>query len=154
MILLLLIFLIIHFTFSDQTIFIIATLLPFSIDKINYFNEVNKQVVIDEDIQTEYLDSWKIDDIEQFLDKLDENSNYIADIEFYPSLVESHMINIPRLLISDSIIINSLSSETTIAKFINERLEIMIDLYYLDDSILQHDINDGPVIVITYTKFI
>ena len=48
----------------------------------NFIHDLKPNTSIDHIIQIEYLNSWKIDDIAQFLDKLDMDSNYIANIEF------------------------------------------------------------------------
>jgi len=59
--------------------------------------------------------------------------------------------------INDSFIfpffINRFSSQITIQQFIDERLEFMVDYYYLDDSIIQETKNGaGPVILLTCNK--
>ena len=48
----------------------------------NFIHDLKPNTSIDHIIQIKYLNSWKIDDIAQFLDKLDMDSNYIANIEF------------------------------------------------------------------------
>ena len=53
------------------------------------------------------------------------------------------------MLLSNPFLINKFSSVNLLTKFMNERLELMIDYYYLDDSVLQ----DSYIILLNYTKF-
>ena len=53
------------------------------------------------------------------------------------------------MLLSNPFLINKFSSPTLISKFINERLELMIDYYYLDDSVLE----ESSIVLLTYCKF-
>jgi hypothetical protein len=58
------------------------------------------------------------------------------------------------MIISKPILINKMSSPTTISKFLDERLNLMVDCYYLDDTIIQDMKNNaGPVILFNYTEF-
>jgi hypothetical protein len=60
----------------------------------------------------------------------------------------------PQMLLSKPFLINRNSSAITITKFINERLDYMVDYYYLDDGIIQELRNqDGPVVLLNYSKF-
>jgi hypothetical protein len=47
------------------------------------------------------------------------------------------------MLLSNPFLINKNSSTTTVTKFINERVDLMIEKFYLDDSIIQ----DNPSFV-------
>jgi hypothetical protein len=71
-------------------------------------------------------------------------------MEFRPS--EEDM-DAPFLILSKPFLINHYSSPTTIEMFINERLNYMIDTYYLDDSIILPNVDKiGPIIVLTCYK--
>jgi hypothetical protein len=52
--------------------------------------------------------------------------------------------------LSNCILINRDSSPTTITKFILERLEYMVDYFYLDDTIIQKE--SGCAVSLTYYK--
>jgi hypothetical protein len=88
---------------------------------------------------------YKIKEISDFLSKLNINDSYVAIVEFTPDCT-SFLADSPYLILAEDIIINRYSSAATIDKFISERLSYMVDLYYLDDSILfpiNSDINPG-----------
>jgi hypothetical protein len=54
-----------------------------------------------------------------------------------------------QLFISDPILINKDSDPLLLTQFIMDRLNRMIDFYYLDDSIINN--NDG-IIIIKFTE--
>lgn len=73
-------------------------------------------------------------------------------IEFIPDIL-IYSTDYPQMLLSKPFLINKFSSSTLITKFIFERLEIMVDYYYLDDEIIQNTKNKGgPVVLLTYGK--
>jgi hypothetical protein len=132
-----------------------AFILPLSISKISYFNELGSDniIYVDPNFETERFYLFKVNETSDFLNKLDINDNYIAIIEFIPEISE-YEIDAPQLFLSKPFLINKFSSETTLTKFMFERLNYMVDYYYLDDSIIQQcKDKTGPVIVITYSKF-
>jgi hypothetical protein len=54
--------------------------------------------------------------------------------------------------LSNTLLINRNSSTTTITKFILERLALMVDYYYLGDTIIQKESNCA--VSLTYCKLI
>jgi hypothetical protein len=54
------------------------------------------------------------------------------------------------MLLSKPVLINGNSSPTTINKFILERLDYMVDYYYLDDTIIQKE--SESAVSLTYCK--
>jgi hypothetical protein len=61
--------------------------------------------------------------------------------------------DIPVMVLSKAFLLNKFSSEEIITKFIFERLEEMVDYYYLDDSIIQEvKQGGGPVVILRYAK--
>jgi len=129
--------------------------LPLSISKISYFNEIETEsrIYIDSNWKTERFYLIKINEISDFLNELDINDNYIATIEFIPEISE-YNIDAPQLFLSKPILVNKFSSSTTLYKFIFERLNLMVDYYYLDDTIIQQCKNGvGPIVIINYSKF-
>jgi hypothetical protein len=140
---------------SIQIQILTALIIPLSIDKISYFNDVETDNLL-VDFSTEKTDRFflfDINEISDFLNKLDIDDNYIATIEFIPE-ISKHKEDAPQMILSKPFLLNRLSSKTTLSKFIFERLNYMVDYYYLDDSIIQELENGiGPVIIINYSKF-
>jgi hypothetical protein len=135
-----------------------AFILPLSIDKITYLSEIEtnekiEKIYVDSNLKIERLFEFDINEISDFLNKLDINYNYIATIEFIPE-ISKYNIDAPIMILSKPFLINRFSSHTTISKFIFERLNYMVDYYYLEDVIIQ-DIKygTGPIIQLKYAKF-
>jgi len=135
-----------------------ALILPLSISNISYLNDYSDKdspIIIDFNVKKELLYLHNVDETTKFINNLDRDSNYIATIEYINDLSIYHLDvynnnnNTPRMILSDPFLINKFSSTTLLTKFMNERLELMIDYYYLDDSVLQ----DSTIILLTYSKF-
>jgi len=133
-------------------------ILPLSISNISYLNDYSDKdspIIIDFNVKKELLHLHNVDETTKFINNLDRDSNYIATIEYINDLSIYHLdvynnnTNTPRMILSDPFLINKFSSTTLLTKFMNERLELMIDYYYLDDSVLQ----DSTIILLTYSKF-
>lgn len=131
-----------------------ALLLPFSTNQISFVEELEK-LSVDSTLMSENFYDLNINETSKFLSKLDVDSNYIVNMEFIAdiSLLGSD-INVPRMLLTRPFIINKDSSALILTKFFYEQLNLMVDCYYLDDTIL-HDMKDriGPVIILKYAKF-
>lgn len=135
-----------------------AFILPLSISNISYLDDFTKGhtgIIVDPNVKKELLYSITIGETSKLLNSLDSDSNYIANIEYINDLsihyldVSNGNTNTPRMILSNPFLINKFSSPTLLTKFMNERLELMIDYYYLDDSVLQ----DSTIILITCSKF-
>lgn len=70
-------------------------------------------------------------------------------MSFYPDINGYGNDEGIQLHISDPILINKDSSSLLLTKFIMNRLNIMIDFYYLDDSFIN---SRDPIIVVKYTE--
>jgi hypothetical protein len=115
-----------------------SILLPFSIYKITFPKDVNDQFIIDhKSIAEESLYFWDDNEIFNFLNSLNNEDNYIVYMQFVPS---DEDMDAPNIVLSKPFFINRYSSSTTIRKFINGRLNLMIDKYYLDDIVIQPDV--------------
>ena len=130
----------------------LSCLLPLSIDKITYVNNINKNIVIDSNYYLKHLNEFNDNEIFDFLDNLSYDDNYIVSLEYILD-ISKYTDEGPNLILSKPFLINRYSSQTTITKFINERIELMIDLYYLDDSIFYETNKIGPKISLSYSKF-
>ena len=59
----------------------------------------------------------------------------------------------PVITLSKPILITRNSNPRTISKFIKERIDLMIDSYFLDDEILQNlGSDDGPGVLLKYRE--
>jgi len=92
----------------------------------------------------------KIDDMHQiadFLDQLDYNKNYILSIQFFTNVAFFDQ-NVPQMSLSLPILVNRFSSSTTISIHIIDKIEEMIDIFYLEYSI----VNSPSILALTYTE--
>lgn len=116
---------------STQISISTALILPLSISKISYFDDIfQKEVLIDKNSITETIHLINIDKISDFLVKLDTNYNYVGLIEFVPDYLIFEEDS-PKMILCNPFLFNKFSSSTVITKFINERLDLMTDKFYL-----------------------
>lgn len=124
-------------------------LFPLSISKITFQEDLDKLAYFIEPSSIEkelYL--WDQDEINEFLSELEDN--YIVTMEFLPFEDE---IDAPYLILSKPFLVNKHSSTTTIEKFIDESLVLMVDKFYPDDNIIQPSNNKiGPIVKLTLNK--
>lgn len=124
-------------------------LFPLSISKITFQEDLYKSPYFIEPSSIEkelYL--WDQYKINEFLTDL--KDNYIVTMEFLPFKDE---IDAPYLILFKPFLVNEHSSSTTIKKFINESLDLMVDKFYLDDNIIQPYNNQfGPIVKLTLNK--
>jgi hypothetical protein len=127
-------------------------MVPVSISRISYLNDLDIPVTPDfESEKIEIFREFTIKETKEFLNKLEDNETYILDISFIPN-IELLDLDAPEMLLSNTLLINQNSSTTTITKFILERLDFMVDYYYLDDTIIQKESNCA--VVGTYCKLL
>ena len=134
---------------SLETTIYTTVLIPLSIVKISFIDEIDSLIYISEsNTKEERLYLWNYEEIESFLKSLNIDDNYIVEMEFMPS---DEDMDAPQLILSKPFLINRHSSVTIIMKFINERLDKMVDVFYLDDIVIQPEII-GPIVKLTYKK--
>jgi len=127
-----------------------AFMVPVSISRISYLNDLDTPVIPDfESEKIKIFREFTIKETKEFLNKLEDNETYILDISFIPNIALWDL-DAPEMLLSNTLLINRNSSSTTITKFILERLDFMVDYYYLDDAIIQKESN--CVVSLTYCK--
>jgi len=135
-----------------------AFILPLSISNITYlddFTNDHRGIIVDPNVNKELLYSITTGKTSKLLNNLDSDSNYIEAIEYindlsiYYSDVNNGNSNTPKMILSNPFLFNKFSSPNLLTKFMNERLEMMIDYYYLDDSVLE----DSSILLLTYSKF-
>jgi hypothetical protein len=136
---------------SSESVIHSAILWPLSIYKISFPKDIKEPfIVVQESEKEENFHVWDNEEIKNFLKSLSNNDNYAVWMEFQPSDLE---MDVPYLLLSKPFLINKYSSTTTIEKFINEKLENMVDLFYLDNKVIQPSNHmPGPVVKFTYYK--
>jgi hypothetical protein len=116
-----------------------AFMAPLSISRISYINDLDIPAFANfESEKIEIFREFTIKETTDFLNKLEDNESYIADISFIPSF-PLWDLDAPQMSLSNPILINRNSSARTINKFILERLDYMVDYYYLDDTIIQKE---------------
>lgn len=134
-----------------------AFILPLSISNITYLDDFTKNhrgIIVDPNVNKELLYSITIGETSKLLNNLDSDSNYIGAIEYINDLSIYHLdvnngnSNTPKMILSNPFLFNKFSSTSLLTKFMNERLEMMIDYFYLDDSVLE----DSSIILLTYSK--
>ena len=82
-----------------------------------------------------------------FISELDEGQIYWITLDFYPTLYAyKHELGI-KMNLSKPILVSIDSNPYLLADYIKNQLNAMIELYYLDDSIIQ---GDEPCIIIEY----
>jgi hypothetical protein len=91
-----------------------------------------------DEFKEEYFNISQLHLIIDFLKSLDENTNYVLDIEFVSGYDLCN--HLPVMVLDRSILINRLSSSTLLIKHINDRLEDMVHLYFLDNAILHEEV--------------
>jgi hypothetical protein len=125
-------------------------LIPFYPDKIHYVHDFQvKSLNYYEEKSSIFVLNKLITDITNFLENLNDADNFWLSLSFYPDIAGYANDEGIKLYISDPILINRDSCPLLLSKFIMNRLNIMIDFYYLDDSIIN---NDNPVIIAKYTE--
>jgi hypothetical protein len=141
--------LILYYNYNQNPI-IIASILPLSISKISYLDDINTDLIVDNsDLNIEKLYLINSEEISKFLNKLNIGINYGATIEFIPE-IGIDKIDMPHMLLAIPFAINRFSSQTTLSKFINERLNLMVYFYKIDDKIIGS--SKEYVVIINYFK--
>lgn len=141
--------LILYYNYNQNPI-IIASILPLSISKISYLDDINTDLTVDNsDLNIEKLYLINSEEISKFLNKLNIGINYGATIEFIPE-IGIDKIDMPHMLLAIPFAINRFSSQTTLSKFINERLNLMVYFYKIDDKIIGS--SKEYVVIINYFK--
>lgn len=134
----------------DQSIYFLSLLMPVSQDKIDFVHdfEVKSMNFYKNKSSVFYLKNLTLD-ITNFINNLNEDDNYWVSLSFYPDISGYNMEDGLKLYISDPILINKDSSPFLLTQFILHRLNVMIDFYYLDDSIIN---SEDPVIIVKFTE--
>lgn len=128
---------ILWFNYKHSSI-LTSFILPISIDKITYLDDLKTEVSVETKIKSHFFGLIKRDEIYNFLITLGNFDNYVCCIEFIPN-ISSWSGEEPQMILSKPFVINKFSSSDTLTKFINERLLIMVDCYCLDDTIFQEN---------------
>jgi hypothetical protein len=130
--------------YNSRDIFIsTAFMVPLSINRISYIDDLDIPVFIDlESQKLEILSKLTIEETNDFIKKLNDNETYLVELEFIPN-IQLWDLDAPTMILCKPILINKYSSATMINKFIMNRLDFRVDYYYLDDIIIQKESNCG-----------
>jgi hypothetical protein len=144
------ILLILYFSYKNSSIYSLSLLTPFCRDEIHFVHDFDVKSLNYYKMNGSvfYLKNLTLD-ITNFLDNLNETDNYWANLTFHPDILGYNIDDGIKLFISDPILINKDSSPLLLTQFIMNRLNIMIDLYYLDDSIIN---SKDSIIVVKFTE--
>jgi len=130
----------------------LALLTPFSVDEIHFAHNFDfsfKSLNFLQEKGSIFNIENLTRDIRIFLKNLNESDSYWATLSFYPDINGYANEEGIKMSISPPILINKDSCPILLSKFIMNRLNIMIDLYYLDDSIFD---SQESIIIIKYTE--
>nr|AWX52927.1 hypothetical protein [Lactarius sp. (in: basidiomycete fungi)] len=124
-----------------------------SLNKITYLDQIlENKILIISDPYTEIFYFNDSLEIHQFLERLEKDKVYVLSLEFILSWL-SYDEDSPVITLSKPILITKNSNPRTISKFISERMNLMIDSYFLDDEIIQNlGSNDGPGVLLKYRE--
>jgi hypothetical protein len=134
----------------DQTIYLTSLLIPLSKNEINYVHDfdVKSLNVYKKQGTVLYIINLTLD-LTEFINNLNEDDNYWACISFYPNIGGYSIDDGMQLFLSDPILINKDSDPLLLTQFIMNKLHLMIDMYYFDDSIIN---SQDSIIVIKFTE--
>lgn len=138
----LLIILILLFTYNNESPYLLFSynespyllclLPPFSLNKIHFVHDFQvKSLNIFEERKSMLILKNLTRDLTIFLDNLNEKDNYWANFSFYTDIAVYN--EGPKMNLCDPILINKDSCPLLLTKFIMNRLNLMIDSYYLED---------------------
>lgn len=139
----------------DQNMYALSILAPFSQNEIHYVHDFQvKSLNLYKEKGTIFTLKTLTKDITEFLDNLDEKDNYWLSLSFHPTLEGYANEEGMKLYINDPILINKDSSPLLLTNFIMNRLFIMVDIFYLDESVINLDnLNSTtPIIIAKYTE--
>lgn len=141
---------ILYYLNIDHSNYLICLLPPFCLDKIHYVHDFQIKSInfFEQKGSILYLNTLTRD-LTIFLDNLSDNDNYWMSLSFYPDISGYANEEGIKLVISDPILINKDSDSLLLTKFIMNRLNLVIDSYYLDDSIFN---SKNSVVIIKYTE--
>jgi hypothetical protein len=124
-----------------------------SLNKITYLDQIlENKILIISDPYTDILYFSDSLEIHQFLQRLEKDKVYVLSLEFILSWL-TYDEDSPVITLSKPILITRNTNPRTISKFIKERINLMIDSYFLDDEILQNlGSDDGPGVLLKYRE--
>jgi hypothetical protein len=124
-----------------------------SLNKITYLDQIlENKILIISDPYTDILYFSDSLEIHQFLDRLEKDKVYVLSLEFILTLL-TYDDDSPIITLTKPILITRNSNPRTISKFIKERIDLMIDSYFLDDEIINNlGSQDGPGVLLKYRE--
>ena len=133
---------------TNESSYLLSLLTPFSVDKIHFVHDFDiKHLNIYGERKSMLLLKDLTKDLTDFLDNLNKADNYWASLSFYPDIVVYNEGT--QMHLCDPILINRDSSPLLLTNFIMSRLNLMIDSYYLDDSIIN---TKDAIIIVQFTE--
>lgn len=97
--------------------YLLLSVLPLSVDKITYLDDLNSVKYVDYKFNNYDLYFFDTNEISAFLNILDENSNYVLSLEFIPD-VANYQIDGIQIFLCKPIAVNKISNPKLISLFI------------------------------------
>lgn len=125
-----------------------------TINNITYLNEIHENTMfISNNSELKILNHYDHLDIKHWLNSLEIDKAYVVTFEFIISLM-MYDEDGPSINLGKPILITKNSNPLIISNYLNERINIMIDTFYLDDSILicnGENNPDGTAVIANYS---
>nr|YP_009498177.1 hypothetical protein [Lactifluus volemus]AWX52884.1 hypothetical protein [Lactifluus volemus] len=123
-------------------------------DQIQYLSDIyyNNRLIVTNSSKYIILPDYDSNTIASFLKTLKETKDYLVIIEYISSKLYYDTKN-PTITLTKPLVIRKDIDPRSLENFIDKKIELVFDSYYLDDSFLSKwgDI-DGPAIKIEYTE--
>lgn len=146
----LLTFLILYLNIKSYTI---NTLLPYSLFKITFLNDLKFFRNIAEVSFKATLHFYDKLEFKKMLNELEDGKIYSGIIEFVSDIrLYNDKDPYPKLLISKPVVFTKDSSPDIISDFVYDRLYLMCKYYQFEDTILNQHNSNGPVVIISFME--
>lgn len=140
---------------SKQINILTSLILPFSITKINYLDEVipNNMFISNNNNNNQSIFYFSdVEEIIKWLNTLDENQCYVVTFDFILSIL-TYNEDSPVINLTKPILVSRDSNPRLISDFLKQRISLACDSYYLPDEILvMLNKYDGPATMVQSTK--
>lgn len=129
-----------------------SLLIPLCVDEIHYAHDFDAKPLDIRNKRTTFLFLDLLDkDLVKFLELLDQKDNYWVSFRIYRTLNDYRVQDKLHIFLDDPILLNSGSSHQLLSKFINNHVKLLVEAYYLDETIFT---SKQSIIVVDYIKIV
>lgn len=129
-----------------------SLLIPLCVDEIHYVHDFDAKPLDIRNKRTTFLFLDLLDkDLVKFLELLDQKDNYWVSFRIYRTLNDYRVQDKLHIFLDDPILLNSGSSHQLLSKFINNHVKLLVEAYYLDETIFT---SKQSIIVVDYIKIV